>query len=486
MFLMRFMALALFASALMPGGRCIAASDAAGGGVEADQTDDREPMPMPDMTPAMPIPDMTPAMPMPDMTPAKSMPDMTPATPMPDMTPAKSMPDMTPAMSMRGLYGAYSMSREASGTSWQPDSTPMQGLHRMGDPWTMMWHGMADLIYDDQGGPRGDTKTFSNSMLMFMGRREVQDGAAGVRVMISADPLLTGKDGYPELFQTGETADGVHPLIDRQHPHNLLMEAAATYSLNLSARSSVFAYAGIAGEPALGPPAFMHRFSGLDNPEAPLSHHWLDSTHITYGVATAGYVWDRVKLEASAFNGREPDQNRYDVELRRFDSYSARLSCNPLPDLALQVSYGRLASPEQLEPNVAVRRSTASASYNRMLAAVQWQTTVTFGRNAPQPGTASDAWLLESEFIFADVHTLFARAERVAKDELFLPGQQPYYGRTLTIDSLSLGYIYDFTHLAHARIGIGGLVAVYRYASILDSVYGDGPVSTMVFLRIKL
>jgi hypothetical protein len=389
-----------------------------------------------------------------------------------------------PTMSMPGLYGPYSMSRESSGTGWQPDSTPMPGSERMGDPWMTMWHGAANLIYDDQGGRRGDTKTFSNSLLMFMGRREVQDGAFGVRAMVSADPLM-GKGGYPELFQTGETADGVHPLIDHQHPHNLLIEAAVTYSLNLPGRSAVFAYAGIAGEPALGPPAFMHRFSGMDDPEAPLGHHWLDSTHVTYGVVTAGYVWDRVKLDASTFNGREPDQNRYDVELRRFDSYSARLSYNPLPDLALQVSHGRLASPEQLEPNVAVHRSTVSASYNRMLALVQWQTTLAFGRNAPQPGTSSDAWLLESELILADVHTFFGRAEHVAKGELFSPGQA-LYGQTFTVNSLSLGYIYDFTRLAQSRIGIGGLVTVYRYPSMLDATYGSGPVSAMLFLRVKL
>ena len=193
-------------------------------------------------------------------------------------------------MMMPGIFGPYPMSREASGTSWQPDSTPMEGLHRMGDPWMTMWHGLANFIYDDQGGPRGDTKAFSNSMLMFMGRRGLPDGDFGIRVMLSADPLM-GKNGYPELFQTGETADGVHPLIDRQHPHNLVMEAAATYSMNVGADSAAFLYAGIAGEPALGPPAFMHRFSGVDNPEAPLSHHWLDSTHITYGVVTTGYVW---------------------------------------------------------------------------------------------------------------------------------------------------------------------------------------------------
>ena len=288
-------------------------------------------------------------------------------------------------MSMPGLYGTYPMERDASGTSWQPDSTPMAGQHAMNGPWMTMWHGSANLIYDDQGGPRGATKTFSNSMLMFMGRRELPDGALGARVMLSADPLM-GSNGYPLLFQTGETADGVHPLIDRQHPHNLLMEAAASYTRTLSPERSAFVYAGVAGEQALGPPAFMHRLSGLDNPVAPLGHHWLDSTHVTYGVVTSGYVWRRLKLEASAFNGREPDQNRYRVELRALDSWSARVSFNPTADLAFQASDGRLASPEQLEPTVAVRRFTSSASYNRVRPGVQWQTTVAFGRNERDTG----------------------------------------------------------------------------------------------------
>lgn len=392
--------------------------------------------------------------------------------------------ESAPAPAMPGVYGPYMMSREGSGTSWQPDSTPMEGLHRMGDPWMTMWHGFANLIYDDQGGPRGATKTFSNSMLMFMARRQLRDAAFGVRLMLSADPLM-GPSGYPELFQTGETADGVHPLIDRQHPHNLLMEAASSYSVNLSGRSAVFGYAGVAGEPALGPPAFMHRFSGIDNPEAPLSHHWLDSTHISYGVLTGGYIWDEIKLEASAFNGREPDQHRYDVELRRLDSYSGRLSYNPLPDLSLQVSTGRLASPEQLEPNVSVRRSTASASYNRMLSRIQWQTTLAFGRNVPQPGVASDAWLLESTLILDSTYTFFARAERVAKDELFLPGQ-PLYGSTFTINSLSQGFIYEFDHVGPVRVGVGGLVSVYSYPSSLNAAYGEGPISYMLFTRLKL
>jgi hypothetical protein len=389
-----------------------------------------------------------------------------------------------PGASMPALFGPYTMAREASGTSWQPDSTPMAGLMHMGGDWMTMWHGFANLIFDHQGGPRGAAKTFSNSMLMFVARRALPGGALGMRLMISADPLM-GKSGYPELFQTGESADGVHPLIDRQHPHNLLMEASGSYSLNLPARQALYLYAALAGEPALGPPAFMHRFSGQDNPEAPLSHHWLDSTHITYGVLTGGYQWDRIKLETSAFNGREPDQYRYQVELRSLDSWSARLSYNPTADLALQVSTGRLASPEQLEPGVAIHRTTASVSYNRMFPGLKWQTTLAWGHNDPQPGTASDAWLLESALRLGVAHTLFGRAERVGKDELFTPGQ-PLFGPTYTIDALSLGYIYDFTHLGPARVGVGAMGTIYRYPGLLDPVYGEGPVSYLLFARIRL
>lgn len=386
--------------------------------------------------------------------------------------------------SMMGMYGAYPMSREASGTSWQPDSTPLQGIHRMIDDWMTMWDGFLDLNYDRQGGPRGDAKTFSNSMLMFMARHGVDDGAWGLRLMVSADPLM-GKSGYPELFQTGETADGVHPLIDRQHPHNLLMEAAGSYSWTGADGAAAFVYAGLAGEPALGPPAFMHRFSGEDNPQAPLGHHWLDSTHVTYGVITGGYVWGKARIEASSFNGREPDQNRYEVELRGLDSYSLRLSYNPTADLSLQVSGGRLASPEQLSPEISVRRGTASVSYNHGSARVDWQTTAAWGRNDPSSGAASSAWLLETAFVLDRRHTVFGRLERVGKDELFLPGQ-PGYGQLFTINSLTLGYLFDFLQVARARVGLGTSLTAYRYPDALQPAYGEGPLSLLVFLRVRL
>jgi hypothetical protein len=388
------------------------------------------------------------------------------------------------APGMSGLYGRYDMTRESSGTSWQPDSTPMEGIHAMQGAWLTMLHGFVDAIYDRQGGPRGNSQSFSTSMLMLMARRELGDGAFGVRLMASGEPLM-GASGYPLLFQTGETADGHVPLIDRQHPHDLLMEAAATYSRNLSPASSLFVYAGPAGEPALGPTTFMHRLSGTDNPEAPLTHHWMDSTHVTFGVVTAGYVWRQFKLDASAFSGREPDQHRYEVELRPLDSWSARLTWNPSVDWSMQVSSGRLTSPEQLEPNVDVHRTTASVTYNAPFPGQWWQTTLAWGHNAPSQGMASSGWLLESALKLTGAQTLFGRVERVAKDELFLPGA-PLYGESFTVSKLSLGYIYDFAHVSALSFGVGGLASTYSYPATLNSTYGYRPTSYMLFVRARL
>jgi len=381
------------------------------------------------------------------------------------------------------LYGPYAMTREASGTSWQPDSTPMEGLMSMRGAWMGMVHGSADLIYDDQGGPRGDTQTYSTATLMAMARRQLTDGAFGLRLMISSDPTM-GKEGYPLIFQTGETANGKTPLVDRQHPHDMLMEAAATYSHDLSRDSSLYLYVGLPGEPALGPTAFMHRLSGMDDPEAPLAHHWLDSTHVSWGVATAGYTWQGVKLEGSAFNAREPDQFHYNMQIGSLDSYALRATLNPTANLSMQGSFGRLISPEQLAPGIDIKRSTVSVTYNAPLA-TWWQTTAAFGHNSPTLGSGTNAWLLESALKLAAAHTLFGRYERVGKDELFEPGQ-PLFGATFTIEKLSLGYIYDFLHIDGLSLGLGGLVSTYSYAAALNSSYGSRPTSFMVFARARL
>jgi hypothetical protein len=392
---------------------------------------------------------------------------------------------MDHGMAMQGFYGPYPMTREASGTSWQPEATPMSGLHIMNNDWMFMFHGFADFVYDSQGGSRGKDAFYSPNMVMLMGNRPVGSGTFGIRTMLSLEPATIERKGYPELLQTGETANGVTPLIDHQHPHDFLMELALTYNLKFTDDSGAFAYFGLPGEPALGPAAFMHRFSGVDNPEAPITHHWLDSTHITFGVATLGYVWKQFKLDASIFTGREPDQERWNFDRPRFDSYSARLSCNPGKEWAFQVSYGYLNSPEQLEPDVDTQRVTASVSYHKSWKDIQWQTTFAWGRNRNDPGKHLDGLLLESALNFRDQHTIFGRAERVDKDELF-PSGHPLAGKEFTVNKISLGYIYDFMKLHQVKIGVGGLGSAHFLPGSLTPFYGDTPLSFLLFVRAKL
>ncbi len=252
----------------------------------------------------------------------------------------------------QGLLGSYPATRDASGTSWQPDAAAHEGIHVMAGDWMLMGHLRLDGIYDWQSGPRGDDMAFFAGMAMGMARRDFATAdTLQFRAMLSPDPFM-GKRGYPLLLATGETADGATHLVDRQHPHDLFMELSGTYSPSLRrATTAAFSISAIPANPRLARPAFMHRASGMDNPEAPITHHWLDSTHITFGVVTAGFVHDDWKLEVSRFTGREPDQYRFDFDEARFDSTSARLSWNPDEHWSLQASWGFLKSPEQLEPD---------------------------------------------------------------------------------------------------------------------------------------
>jgi hypothetical protein len=392
--------------------------------------------------------------------------------------------DMGGMSMMAGQLGRYTMMRDASGTSWQPDSTPMEGFTWTSGGWSGMVHGYADLVYDRQNGPRGNTKTFGESMLMVMGQRALGPGTLTLRSMLSLDPAM-GADGYPLLLQTGETANGATPLVDRQHPHDLFMELAAVYSVPLSRHWSTFLYVGYPGEPALGPTTFMHRFSGMDDPAAPITHHWLDSTHITFGVVTAGVVDGPWKLEGSVFNGREPDQHRWDFDPLRLDSYSGRLSFNPTSDWALQVSYGDIHSAEQLTPEVSQHRLTASATYNEPLKGGNWQTTFAWGRNYDEPGHRLDGFLLESA-VNLGRHTLFARAENVQKDELFTPPSL-LAGQVFRVSEVSLGYVYDLPVAKHLALGFGVLGTVNLVPSAIAPAYGgENPTGDMPFLRLKV
>jgi hypothetical protein len=390
---------------------------------------------------------------------------------------AHAMPGMDHEMT--GALGRYAMSREASGTAWQPDASSHGGIHVTAGDWMLMGHLALNAVYDRQQGPRGDDMGFVSGMAMGMARRDFgETGTLQLRAMLSPDPLM-GRRGYPLHLASGETADGVTQLVDRQHPHDLFMELSASYSLRLSQRASAFVYAGLPGEPAFGPPAFMHRMSILDSPEAPISHHWLDSTHITFGVVTAGLIVGGVKLEGSRFNGREPDQHRYDIETGPLDSTALRLSWNPSPNLSLQASWAHLVSPEQLAPHDNSTRWSASAIYTRRIGGDNWwSTTLAWGRR-----DGDDAFVLESAAGLG-LWTLFGRAELTENNELTFAGG--HHGPVYTVGKVSAGAIRDFRIAPHVRLGVGGLYAFNFVPVALGPSYGGNPHGGMAFLRLKV
>jgi hypothetical protein len=383
---------------------------------------------------------------------------------------------------MAGALGPYPMSREASGTAWQPDSSAHGGVHAAAGDWTLMGHVVLNLVYDRQGGSRGDDMVFVSGMAMGMARRELGSGTLQFRAMLSPDPLM-GPRGYPLHLASGETADGVTPLVDRQHPHDLFMELSASYGLRLGERASAFLYAGLPGEPAFGPPAFMHRMSIMASPEAPITHHWLDSTHITFGVVTAGFIVGNVKLEGSRFNGREPDEHRYDVETGPLDSTSLRLSWNPTGNLSLQASWAHLVSPERLEPGENSTRWSASAIYTRRFGTDGWwSATLAWGRRSGAHAQF-DAAALEGAVGLGD-WSLFARAEYAENEEL--AGAGGHHGPTFNVGKASLGAVRDFRVARNVRLGLGGLYAFNFIPAALEPLYGGEPRGGMVFIRLRI
>jgi hypothetical protein len=389
-------------------------------------------------------------------------------------------------MAETGRFGPYSPMRESSGTSWQPESSIHEGLHFASDKWTSMIHGWATAVWDDQGGPRGgDPKFFSSNMLMGRTHGPWGPGTAGLSAMLSAEPGTIGKEGYPLLLQTGETANGRTPLVDRQHPHDLFMELSASYALPAGPGGSLFVYGGLPGEPALGPPVFMHRMSGEWFPDAPISHHWLDSTHITYGVLTGGLVDGMWKFEGSLFRGREPDEKRTDIETGNLDSHSFRLSYNPSPNLAIQSSYGRLHSPEALEPDVDVDRTTASAMVAGGGEGKRREAMLAWGQNRNRPGAILDAFTLEAAAEVRPRHTVFARGEMAEKDELFAEGE-PRHGNVYDVGVVEGGYRFDVWQSTHVTAGVGGLGTISFVPSSIQDAYGDHPASWMLFTHIAL
>jgi hypothetical protein len=378
------------------------------------------------------------------------------------------------------------MSREGSGTSWLPDSSPMYGRMLMFGDDMVMLHGAIFPRYTNVSTRRGDDRIDAPNWIMGMYSHPFGDSAQfGARLMMSLDPLTEGGRGYPLLFQSGESWHD-EPLHDRQHPHDLFDELSMSLSQKFDLDLSGYIYFGYPGEPALGPPTFMHRPSAMDDPDAPLGHHWQDSTHVTFGVATGGLVWRNVKIEGSIFTGREPDEDRYNFDEPEFDSYSGRISWNPTQNLALQVSYGYIKSPEALEPDLKRHRTTASVIYNLPLGQdTNWSNTFVWGQNHDTDEGKTQSFLVESDYQRGR-NTVYLRWERVEKSGHELVLKPPDESEIFRVSGYTIGYVCDLSHGNGIDIGLGTQFTINDRPDHLNRYYGDDlGYAFQFFLRIR-
>ena len=425
----------------------------------------------------------------PHMAMAQSMPSMTmPGMAMPPESRNADRPAAASAKTAASTAMAMDegLSTAGSGTSRLPANDQMLGISFMSGDWMLMAHGYAWGSWTDQGGPRGSREAFVQSMAMIEASRPLGGGVdLTVRSMMSGDPLM-GERGYPDLFASGESAHGI-ALVDRQHPHDLFMEMSGRIDVTVGSDRRVFIYGGLPAEPALGPSAFMHRGSARFDPEAPITHHWFDSTHIAWGVVTAGYTTPHWQLEASAFKGREPDENRYNIETPKLDSWAVRATWTPSRAWSSEISYGQLHSPEALNPQQNEQRLIASTSYS----AHGLDVTAAYSRKRIVPGRILPAWLAEATYAITPHHAVFGRFENVRNDELFERDEQlgrnpPLLGVPFRVSKFTAGYAYTLPLPHDLAVAFGLAASAYAKSARLDAAYGRDPHSLTLFAKLML
>jgi len=407
----------------------------------------------------------------------------------PSQKPMQQMPGMSGHHESKSLIAVVEH-HAASGTDAAPASTPEHMMMGARYGWRFMFHAEAFLTELQQSGPRGSDKFFSTNWFMLMAQRRFGRGTFTAKSMLSLDPATVSNRRYPELFQEGETAFG-RPIVDGQHPHDFVMELAALYDYRLGEKMLLSFYAAPVGDPALGPVAYPHRASAAENPIAPLGHHLEDSTHIASNVVTLGVTHENLRLEASGFHGREPDEERWDIDSGKIDSWSTRLTFNPGRNWSFQYSLAYLRSPEALQPLEDVRRMTASLSYNRPLRSGNWSSMLLWGRNQSMAdGNVGNGYLLESTLHFADRNNVWTRIENVDRTNALLLGENPepanftehYFARA---QAYTVGYDREVGRLPHLSTAIGTQITWYGLPDALKPTYGSHPLGGIVFLRLR-
>jgi len=415
----------------------------------------------------------------------------------PDSTPQQSagmQMGKTGLMSMQGMQPQTFLQaivhHASSGTSAEPNSTPAPMLMTQKGAWMLMFHANVFVLYEQQSSSRGGDKFFSTNWFMPMAQRELGLGIFTVRAMLSLEPATITDRRYPLLFQQGETAYGV-PIADGQHPHNFFMELAALYDLKLGEKSLLSFYFAPVGDPAIGPTAYPHRASAFEDPVGTLGHHQEDSTHIADDVVTLGLTYRDVRVEASGFHGREPDEFRWDIDQGKIDSWSTRLTVQPGKNWSGQYSYARIKSPEALFPAEDQERMTASIMYNRPFLNGNWANTLLWGRTKSlQDNSKFNSYLFESTVRFHTRNYAWTRIENAERSNELIVGENPLPPGFIEepighVQAYTFGYDHDFDLIPLIASSIGGQFTTYGVPDVLKPIYGSHPFGVALFVRLR-
>lgn len=378
--------------------------------------------------------------------------------------------------------------RLGSGTSWQPDASPLYSVIPTVGRWGLMVHGNLYTGYNWYGSKRGGQRFMGRNTLMGSLFRTFKKSEVLLRLALSFEPLTIGSRGYPLILQTGQTRDGAERLHDRQYALDFFRELAVLYTWHVTPRWAASVYAAAAGEPAVGPNSFTQRVSASPDPIAPLGFQLQESSHSSFGVLTVGAFTRTLKLEASWFNGRVPGSRRYGIYIRKPDSYSVRVSWNPAPEWSGQVSYAFFEEPVPLEPKEQQHRLSGSVSHTMSFAGDLMVASTLSGAMRVRSSIAGAALLGEIYLNLRTHHAIYGRFEILQKSGIELELSRPAEPtRELhAVGTLALGYVYYFGPFISLSPGLGVRGSVSPVARELERDYGTrAPLGVMVYAQLR-
>jgi hypothetical protein len=396
-------------------------------------------------------------------------------------------------------FGGPYKSMGADCGSWIlcPASSPHEGYHATWGDWDFMVHGMVNLIYTAQPGPRGESGFAAPNHFMAMADHELWGGNIRVSVGASFDAFTESVTGKPQLLQNGEMYNG-QENVDNQHRHPLITNLSATYvhPISFFDNGDWFCSAALVGDVS-GVPMEYHRASAKRFADVSLFHHGTTDKHIASSVLSCGVDYKHIRIAVATFHGQEPGSNPYAMYIGAPDSFAVSFQYLPTKNWALFLYYANIRHAERSEPGD-IKRFTAGVMYTLPLEGENdwWATTAIFTHDEKKSGSAN--MLVTESTLKRGKNYFYGRLEAGQKPASLLgtntfgrPGRElsPFVSeqpeKNLLIGAGTVGYARTLWERKKVEFGIGADVTGYVVPNEVKKVYGSFPISGNVYLYLN-